>query len=899
MAAASLPPFLSEQLDVLMIDNFDSFTWNLYQQLSLLGVQVTVIRNDAISSSLIPQLRIRYLIISPGPGHPQTDSGISRDAITYFAGKVPILGVCMGLECLVDMYGGQIAFAGEIMHGKVSKVRHDNRGCFRNVPQGITSIRYHSLSAQPISLPEELAITAISEESGVIMGVRHRKYTIEAVQYHPESILSEKGDDLIRNFLSLRGGLWEENPQFKVHDTSLPPFPVEVLPKEISSKPESTSRIPSILEKIHTQRLEDVAKAQITPGTTFQDLETLHKLNAAPPLISFVSRIKQTVSGRPALFAEIKRASPSKGPISTSTNPASQAVAYALSGAHVISVLTEPKWFLGTLQDMLQVRQVVTNLPNRPAILRKDFIFSRYQVLESRIWGADTILLIVSMLSESLLRDLFKYSQELGMEPLVEVNNAREMQLALSLPAKVIGVNNRNLHDFHVDMNTTSRLSDMVKDKDVTLCALSGISTSDDVKRYAAEGVNAVLIGESLMRAKDPAAFIRELFSISDVPSPTPYWRANAPLVKICGIRTEDEALAIAEAGADLLGMIFVPSSKRYVSLEKARAISSVVHSLRFSSSSSLDVSEPPAAQSENTPWLTAHANRLASTLNRFPSSRPLLVGVFQNATLDEIMDIVASVQLDMVQLHGSEPIEWARRIPVPVIRVFHVNSSVAVANNAAEGESATAPPPPPPPPPPTTTTTTTASVRDITQGGEHQFVLLDSVRSDGSGISGGSGKVVDLEFARSVVEAGELGVEHFHISSSPVVALSNGTSADGPSSGIANVTTDNGVDNVAGAGAGVDGSDGSDGTSTTAAAMTITTTTAQTTMTGHKRPAYPLPVILAGGLTPDNVAEAVDTVGPWAVDVSGGVEAADGRSKDLDKVRAFINAAKVARSSS
>lgn len=103
-----LPPALSGQLDVLMIDNFDSFTWNLYQQLSLLGADVTVIRNDAISPSLFPQLKLNSLIISPGPGHPLTDSGISKDAIAYFQGKVPILGVCMGLECLVDLYGGEI-----------------------------------------------------------------------------------------------------------------------------------------------------------------------------------------------------------------------------------------------------------------------------------------------------------------------------------------------------------------------------------------------------------------------------------------------------------------------------------------------------------------------------------------------------------------------------------------------------------------------------------------------------------------------------------------------------------------------------------------------------------------------------------------------------------------------
>ena len=695
------------------------------------------------------------------------------------------------------------------MHGKVSKIRHDNRGCFKNVPQELPSIRYHSLSAQHTSLPSDLAITAIAEDSGVIMGVRHRKYTLEAVQYHPESILSEGGDDLIRNFLSLRGGIWDENPEFRVHDASLPPFPVEALSKDISSKPETAAKIPSILEKIYAQRLQDVAKARTTPGTTLYDLEALHKLNIAPPLISFSTRIKQTAPGRPALFAEIKRASPSKGPISLTTNPASQALTYALAGAQVISVLTEPKWFIGNLQDMLHARQAIANLPNRPAILRKDFILSRYQILESRIWGADTILLIVSMLTEPLLRELYKYSLELGMEPLVEVNNAREMEVALALPAKVIGVNNRNLHDFNVDMNTTSRLSDMVKDKDVTLCALSGISTADDVKRYSADSIGAVLIGESLMRAKDVAAFIRELFSIPNVPSATPYWRTQRPLAKICGVRSESEAVAIAEAGADLLGLMLVPTSKRRISLETARDISASIRSLRASTEH--EPNTPSPALSENTPWLTTHANQLTSSLARV--SRPLVVGVFQNAGLDEILHAVAYAQLDLVQLHGSEPTEWASKIPVPVIRVFHVGSSGA-------------------------------GIRGITRGGEHQYVLLDSVRADGSGMSGGSGKVVDLDLAKDIVEAGE---------------VPSGDGAAGPGGG---------------SGASVDGADSDGGGA-------------------GGTPPVPLPVILAGGLTPGNVADAIAHVKPWAVDVSGGVEAEDGKSKDLGKVRMFIDAVK------
>ncbi|KAG5645432.1 hypothetical protein DXG03_006256 [Asterophora parasitica] len=815
-----LPPTLSGQLDVLMIDNFDSFTWNLYQQISLLGANVTVIRNDAIAPDVFPLLKMNSLIISPGPGHPKTDSGISKAAIEYFQGKIPVLGVCMGLECLVDLYGGEIGYAGEIMHGKVSRIRHDNRGCFKGVAQGIKSTRYHSLSAAQSMLPPDLAITSISEESGVIMGVRHRKYTLEAVQYHPESILSEGGDDVIRNFLSLRGGLWEENPQAGVLDSSLPPFPVEALSKEIAANASVTAKIPTILEKIYAQRLTDVSLAQSTPGTTLPDLETLHNLNIAPPLIPFLPRLKETTSGRPSLLAEIKRASPSKGAISLTTSPPAQALTYALAGAHAISVLTEPKWFKGSLQDMLHARLSVAHLPNRPAILRKDFILSRYQVLESRIWGADTILLIVSMLPEALLRDLYKYSLDLGMEPLVEVNNAKEMEIALSLSAKVIGVNNRNLHDFEVDMGTTSRLSDMVKGKDVVLCALSGISTPEDIQRYSSEGVKAVLIGESLMRAADPAAFIRHLLSLPGPSSEALQWQAAPPLVKICGIRSRDEAIEVAAAGADILGLMFVPNSRRYIDLETAKSISAAIRGLRFANT------DPAPAEDENAPWFNTHASRLSAS-----TSRPLLVGVFQNAPLSTILHAVSYAQLDIVQLHGNEPTDWAHQIPVPVIRVFHVGKGTGVGG--------------------------------ITRGGAHQFVLLDSLRSDGS--SGGSGQVVDWHFAKSIVDAGEIATKAHSYEPPALQADSQG--------GVP-------VEGEVVEGEVVEGE------------AKVSSPPSQP-ITGAPPAKYLLPIILAGGITPSNVAAAIGQVRPWAVDVSGGVEADDGQGKDLDKVRAFINAAK------
>ncbi|KAK7028269.1 indole-3-glycerol phosphate synthase [Favolaschia claudopus] len=281
----------------------------------------------------------------------------------------------------------------------------------------------------------------------------------------------------------------------------------------------ASSKPPTILEKIYAQRQLDVDVAKATPGTRPDELKEYLSMNLAPKLIALVPRLKRnpsTSTSNPSLslMAEIKRASPSKGEIAMTVNPAKQALIYARSGASVISVLTEPTWFKGSLLDMRLVRQAVDELgENRPAILRKEFIFEEYQIDEARLFGADTVLLIVAMLKQEQLERLYAHSVSLGMEPLVEVNNAAEMQRALDLGSKVIGVNNRNLHDFNVDMGTTSRLVDMVRERDVILCALSGISGPQDVKTYQEQAVNAVLVGEALMRAKDTAVFIRELLA--------------------------------------------------------------------------------------------------------------------------------------------------------------------------------------------------------------------------------------------------------------------------------------------------------------------------------------------------------------------------------------------------
>jgi anthranilate synthase/indole-3-glycerol phosphate synthase/phosphoribosylanthranilate isomerase len=273
-----------------------------------------------------------------------------------------------------------------------------------------------------------------------------------------------------------------------------------------------------------------------------------------------------------------------------------------------------------------------------------------------------------------------------------------------------------------------------------------------------------------------------------------------------------------------MLGLMFVERSKRYTDLQTAMEISQAIRTLRFSTPSS----SPSTFDMNSSPWFTTHASRLSSSI-----SRPLLVGVFQNASLETILHVTSAAQLDVVQLHGSEPIEWAHCIPVPVIRVFHVGN---------EG------------------------INEITRGGAHQFILLDSIREDGSGLSGGSGKVVDWNVAKNIVDAGE------------IVLGGRASNKAGPGAPAAQDKTP-------------------EPSTVRSEAGEIEDTSVETGLrhgsTSYEQIRHPLPIILAGGLKPNNVVNAIAQVRPWAVDVSSGVESSDGRSKDLDKVRAFIASAK------
>jgi anthranilate synthase/aminodeoxychorismate synthase-like glutamine amidotransferase len=188
---------------LLLIDNYDSFTYNLYQYLSELGEEISVVRNDKMTIKEMEKISPERIVISPGPGTPE-QAGISNEVVRHFGSRLPILGVCLGHQCVGYAYGARVGHAGEIKHGKSSPIHHDGKGIFRGLPSPFPAIRYHSLAVNPESIPDCLEVSARTDNN-IIMGIRHREYPVEGVQFHPESIMTEVGKDLLRNFLSMSG----------------------------------------------------------------------------------------------------------------------------------------------------------------------------------------------------------------------------------------------------------------------------------------------------------------------------------------------------------------------------------------------------------------------------------------------------------------------------------------------------------------------------------------------------------------------------------------------------------------------------------------------------------------------------------------------------------------------
>jgi anthranilate synthase component 2 len=191
---------------LVVIDNYDSFTYNLVHYLDALGETPRVVRNDELTAEELLALAPSRILISPGPGNP-AEAGISCDVIRASAGRIPLLGVCLGHQCIAEVFGARVERSASPMHGKTSRIHHDGTGLFAGLPNPFEAMRYHSLVVPRGSLPEELIETAWTEE-GVVMGLKHARYTLAGVQFHPESVLTEGGMALLRNFLAVEGGEW-------------------------------------------------------------------------------------------------------------------------------------------------------------------------------------------------------------------------------------------------------------------------------------------------------------------------------------------------------------------------------------------------------------------------------------------------------------------------------------------------------------------------------------------------------------------------------------------------------------------------------------------------------------------------------------------------------------------
>lgn len=193
---------------ILIIDNYDSFTYNIYQAICTMvpdGKEVEVVRNDRITLPELESGGMTHLVISPGPGRPE-GAGISMEAVKAFAGRIPILGVCLGHQTIGQVFGGKVIHADQLMHGKSSMIRHSENGLFKGLPLPFEAIRYHSLALEKDSLPDDLEVTATSDD-GEIMGISHRQYAVEGVQFHPESFGTVGGEAIFENFLRIEGGM--------------------------------------------------------------------------------------------------------------------------------------------------------------------------------------------------------------------------------------------------------------------------------------------------------------------------------------------------------------------------------------------------------------------------------------------------------------------------------------------------------------------------------------------------------------------------------------------------------------------------------------------------------------------------------------------------------------------
>ncbi len=390
------------------------------------------------------------------------------------------------------------------------------------------------------------------------------------------------------------------------------------------------------------ERIVAATRAELAERQARVSLEEMRARAAEAPAPRDFAAALCPLPGAPArLIAEVKRASPSKGLLAAQFDPVAQATAYAAGGAAAISVLTEPRYFLGALEHLSAVRAAVT-IP----VLRKDFLLDPYQVYEARSAGADAALLILALLDDALAADLLGLIRTLGMEALVEAHNTAEAQRAVRLGASVIGVNARDLRTFAVDTAIVRHLRPLVP-ADRLFVAESGVSDWRDVAQARAWGADAVLVGEALMRSADPKARTRELATAPGGATAALFGGAGQPFVKICGLARVEQAQTAARFGADAFGLVFAPMAPdhRRVSVEQAARI----------------VAGLDAGAGEALP-----------------------VGVFVNPDVRQVAEIAKRVGLRAIQLSGDESAqqcaEVAEATHLPVIKAARLRDEADLA---------------------------------------------------------------------------------------------------------------------------------------------------------------------------------------------------------------------------
>lgn len=388
------------------------------------------------------------------------------------------------------------------------------------------------------------------------------------------------------------------------------------------------------LSEIIAVKKQRVAAAK--ERVSFEQIRDHGRARATTNSLNFANAFR---SYRGNLIAEFKRRSPSKGKINSQAEPAKMALLYESGGAAAISVLTEEDYFAGSLEDLRQVRQVIS-LP----ILRKDFIFDEYQVYESAAAGASALLLIVAALDDETLRNLRAITEdELGLTALVEVHTSSELDRAVNCGARVIGVNNRDLRTFNVSIDTSLQLA-KVAPRDAILISESGL-TPATVRQLREAGYRGFLVGEALMRAGDPARAVREF-----IEKPEGHQQTRSIWVKICGITSIDDARAAISAGADMLGFNFYRPSPRYI---EPQAAGEIINAIR----SKAGGKDPSVS----------------------------MVGVFVNESIENVSRISDEAGLDGIQLHGEETAEYCRRLKELSPQKFLIKAFAAKANDGFE----------------------------------------------------------------------------------------------------------------------------------------------------------------------------------------------------------------------